>query len=288
MPVLRRDSILLSGTHVPVQWRRSPRARKLSLRIDPRTGEVVVTLPPRAALTAGAALLHDNAAWVTERLARLPAPSPLRDGGTIPIDGRPRLIRHTPHHSSPANSSPAHSGPAGPNPAGPTAAHPGAAGIDIPHSPGAPVGSGHVGAAHPGRPRIGGAWLDGDTLHVSGAPEFLARRATDFLRAEARRRLAAQALAKAAPAGLRPRRVVVKDTRTRWGSCTADGTLMFNWRLVMAPPEIQDYIAAHEVAHLRHMNHGPAFWSLVAQLTPHRRDATAWLATQGPGLMRVG
>jgi len=267
MPVLRSGSITLPGTlpgspvplSVPVQWRRSPRARKLSLRIDPRTGGVVVTLPPRAALAAGTALLLDNAAWVAERLARLPAPSPLQDGATIPLDGRPRTIRHTPHQ--------------------PGAAHP--PGTARPNGP-------HPGGPHPGGPQVGGAWLDGDTLHVAGAPEFLARRAADFLRAEARRRLAAQALAKATPAGLRPRRIVVKDTRTRWGSCTADGTLMFNWRLVMAPPEIQDYIAAHEVAHLRHMDHSPAFWALVAQLTPHRRAATAWLAKEGASLMRVG
>ena len=134
----------------------------------------------------------------------------------------------------------------------------------------------------------GGAWLDGDSLHVSGEAEFLPRRAVDFLRAEARRRLAAQAVAIAAPAGLKPRRVVVKDTRTRWGSCTADGTLMFCWRLVMAPPHVQDYVAAHEVAHLRHMDHSRAFWALVGQLTPHRRAATRWLAAEGTALMRVG
>ena len=84
------------------------------------------------------------------------------------------------------------------------------------------------------------------------------------------------------------RRVVVKDTSSRWGSCTADGTVMFSWRLVMAPPEVQDYVVAHEVAHLRHMDHSRQFWALTAQLTPHRRAATAWLAAHGAGLMRVG
>lgn len=80
----------------------------------------------------------------------------------------------------------------------------------------------------------------------------------------------------------------MKDTRTRWGSCTADGTLMFCWRLVMAPPHVQDYVAAHEVAHLRHMDHGRGFWALVARLTPNKPAAVHWLETQGPGLMRVG
>jgi predicted metal-dependent hydrolase len=63
---------------------------------------------------------------------------------------------------------------------------------------------------------------------------------------------------------------------------------MFCWRLVMAPLHVQDYVAAHEVAHLRHMDHGRSFWALVAQLTPNKRTAMHWLDAQGPGLMRVG
>ncbi len=231
MASLTPDLTLPSGP-ARVQWRRSARARKVSLRIDPRAGEVVITLPPRTTQAAGRALLADHAGWVAERLARLPAPIVLQHGAQVPLDGAPCLIQHAP------------------------------------------------GAR-------GGAWLDGGVLHVAGAPEFLPRRAADFLRGEARRRLSALAAAKAALAGLAPRRVVVKDTRTRWGSCTADGTLMFCWRLVMAPPHVQDYVAAHEVAHLRHMDHSRAFWALVAQLTPHRRAATGWLAAEGNGLMRV-
>jgi hypothetical protein len=93
---------------------------------------------------------------------------------------------------------------------------------------------------------------------------------------------------KAAEASLVARRVIVKDTSSRWGSCTADGTLMFCWRLVMAPAEVQDYVVGHEVAHLRHMDHSRSFWALTAKLTPYRRAATAWLAVHGAGLMRVG
>jgi predicted metal-dependent hydrolase len=130
--------------------------------------------------------------------------------------------------------------------------------------------------------------LAGDELLVSGTADFLPRRVLDFLRLEARRRLAAAALAKASLHGLHARRVVVKDTRTRWGSCTADGTLMFSWRLVMAPPEVQDYVVAHEVAHLRHMDHSTRFWALVEMLTPYRRFAMSWLEKGGAGLMRIG
>jgi len=228
-----RETLTLSTGPTDVLWRRSASARKISLRIDPRGGAVVVTLPPRATQAAGMALLRDNAGWVAACLAKLPEPVLFTEGATVPIDGRPHRIRHVPG----------------------------------------------------GR---GGAWLEADALLVCGAPEFLSRRVADFLRAEARRRLSALASAKAAVAQLSPRRTVVKDTRTRWGSCTADGTLMFCWRLVMAPPYVQDYVVGHELAHLRHMDHGRGFWALVAQLTPHRRIATQWLATHGPSLMRAG
>lgn len=215
-----------------VEWRRSARARRISLRVDARSGRVVLTLPLRAARAAGLRALQDYAAWVRERLARLPAPLRLEDGAAVPLGGVPHRIRHEPG-------------------------------------------------------RCGWA-VDCGELRVGGAPEFLARRVTDLLRDEAQRTLAVRAAGKAALVGLAVRRVIVKDTRSRWGSCTADGTLMFCWRLVMAPDAVQDYVVAHEVAHLRHMDHGQAFWALAERLSPHRRAADAWLAAEGAGLQRVG
>ena len=115
----------------------------------------------------------------------------------------------------------------------------------------------------------------------------MSRRVTDLLRAEARRTLAANVAALCPQIGLPARPVTVKDTRSRWGSCAPDGTLMVCWRLVMAPPWVQHYVAAHEVAHLRHMNHGPAFWALVEELTPDRKAATQWLRLNGAALLRT-
>ncbi len=229
----KAESLALPGGATPVQWRRSARARRITLRIDAQHGHVVVTLPMRAAKSAGMALLARNADWVRAHLAALPVVAPFADGGVVTIDGLPHPIRHVP------------------------------------------------GAR-------GGAWVEAGALHVAGDPDFLARRTADFLRAEARRRFSAQALAKAAGAGLTVRRVTVKDTRTRWGSCSADGALMFCWRLLMAPPYVQDYVVGHEVAHLRHMNHAPAFWALCEALSPHRERATAWLAAEGARLLRTG
>ena len=134
----------------------------------------------------------------------------------------------------------------------------------------------------------GGAWLQDGELCVSGAPEFLRRRVTDFLRAEALRRLSALALAKTEKLGVTARRIVMKDTRSRWGSCASDGSLAFSWRLVMTPEFVQDYVTAHEVAHLKHMNHGKRFWSQVDRLTPHADAAIPWLRAEGFRLLRVG
>lgn len=80
--------------------------------------------------------------------------------------------------------------------------------------------------------------------------------------------------------------LVLGDTRSRWGSCTAQGRLMFSWRLVMAPPPVLDYVAAHEVAHLLEMNHSPAFWAVVTRLLPDWKRARGWLRTHGAELHR--
>ncbi|MGI4943576.1 MAG: M48 family metallopeptidase [Janthinobacterium lividum] len=233
MPEARPETLSLKHGPTPVQWRRSRQARRVSLRIDPRRGVVVLTLPLRAARAAGMALLADHADWVADRLAALPGQVPFAPGAFVPVEGVPHCIRHVPA----------------------------------------------------GR---GGAWLEGGELCVAGDATFLSRRTGDFLRAEARRRLGALSLLLAAEAGLHPRRVTVKDTRSRWGSCSADGTLMYSWRLLMAPSHVQHYVVAHEVAHLRHMNHGPQFWALVETLTVHRRAAVSWLQAHGAGLLRIG
>ena len=97
MPNPSHETLNLSTGPTQVLWRRSVRARKISLRIDARAGSVIVTLPPRAAQAAGMALLRDNAAWVAERLARLPDPILLADGVVVPINGLPHCIRHLPY-----------------------------------------------------------------------------------------------------------------------------------------------------------------------------------------------
>jgi len=81
------------------------------------------------------------------------------------------------------------------------------------------------------------------------------------------------------------RRVRIGDPRTRWGSCSSRGTLSFSWRLVMAPPEVLGYVVVHELCHLRHLDHSPAFWDLVADACADHRSSQAWLRRHGAELL---
>ena len=113
-------------------------------------------------------------------------------------------------------------------------------------------------------------------------------RSPPSFKAEAQRRIRVLATGHAALLGVAPKAIRLKDTRSRWGSCAPDGTLAFSWRLVMAPDWVLDYVVAHEVAHLKELNHSPKFWAQVARLTPHRDAAVEWLRVNGPALLRVG
>ncbi|WP_254453309.1 M48 family metallopeptidase [Siccirubricoccus sp. G192] len=132
------------------------------------------------------------------------------------------------------------------------------------------------------------ARLEPGAIVVSGEAEAVPRQVGEFLRGEARRRIQVLSAGHAALLGVKPRALRLKDTRSRWGSCAPDGTLAFSWRLVMAPDWVLDYVVAHEVAHLRELNHSSRFWAHVARLTPHRDAAVEWLRTNGPMLLRVG
>lgn len=124
-------------------------------------------------------------------------------------------------------------------------------------------------------------------LRVSGLPEQIGRRISAFLKTEARRDLAARVKVHTANVGRTAKSMTLKDTRSRWGSCTHDGALSFSWRIVMAPPEILDYLAAHEVAHLKEMNHGPAFWALCEKLCSETPAARRWLKQHGNALHAI-
>lgn len=220
----------LGGRSVQVAVKRSALARRISLRIDPARGAVLM-LPVKARLAEGERFLLAHRVWLAERLARLPGPVALGDGATVPLLGVPHPVRHV-----------------------------------------------------PGARR--GVWVEDGEILVSGLPEHVGRRTADFLKTEAKRLIAPRAQDMAARLGRKPGRITVKDTKSRWGSCSSSGDLAFSWRLVLAPEQILDYVVAHEVAHLVQMNHSPAFWAVVESLVGDHRPARRWLKINGAGLHR--
>ncbi len=89
--------------------------------------------------------------------------------------------------------------------------------------------------------------------------------------------------------GQRPVKVSIADTKSRWGSCSPHNrSIRYSWRVIMAPPAVADYLAAHEVAHLVHADHSPAYWSVVQHLVGDHRPFRKWLRENGPALHAVG
>ena len=233
---VRETFVELARKRVPVRLYRNPRARRIILRIDDRTGDgdgVSVPLPRRTPLREGLDLIHEKAAWVLERLGGLPPRVAFADGARVPLGGVDHTIRHV---------------------------------LD-------------------GR---GVVRRQGNEILVAGGPEHLARRLRDWLRKEARSQIGRLVGDKAAALGRTAGRITIRDTRSRWGSCSADGNLSFCWRLVMAPETVLDYVVAHEVAHLAEPHHGPKFWRLVKTLTPDMEASREWLRRNGEALHRYG
>ncbi len=233
MADLVAETIPLPGGPLPVLWRRSVRASRVGLRIDPHAASVVITLPAGSSRQAGLRFVGAHAGWVRGQLAALPPGLVFADGASIPVAGIPHPVRHDP-----------------------------------------------AGAAV--------ARFDGGAIHVGGNAGLVGPQVTALLRAEAGRQFGLLVAEICGRAALRANRVTIRDTRSRWGSCSPRGTVMFNWRLVMAPAAVQRYAAAHEVAHLRHMNHSERFWALVETLAPGKDAPIAWLRQHGGGLLRAG
>lgn len=122
--------------------------------------------------------------------------------------------------------------------------------------------------------------VPGEAVHVK-------RRLLDFLKRTAEADLTQASARYAVLMGVSYRRISIRDQRSRWGSCSANGTLSFSWRLILAPGYVLDYVAAHEVAHLRHLDHGPGFWRLVLAHCEDAAKARNWLRSNGQEVHRV-
>lgn len=140
-------------------------------------------------------------------------------------------------------------------------------------------GEGRVAKLVQGTPRV---------LSVPGDPDTAAARVIRYLKKQARADLTRSVARHCETLGVDFKGVSIKDTRSRWGSCTSDGQLSFSWRLIMAPPTVLDYVAAHECAHLLEMNHSPKFWAHVARCCPDWKRQRSWLRIHGAELQAAG
>ncbi|MFU0505901.1 M48 family metallopeptidase [Pseudaminobacter sp. NGMCC 1.201702] len=127
----------------------------------------------------------------------------------------------------------------------------------------------------------------GPILLVNGDRVHLPRRIADFLKREARRDIEMLVARHCTTIGKRAKAIRFRDTSSRWGSCTADGALSFSWRIMMAPTPVINYLVAHEVAHLKEMNHGPNFWKLCEELCPDTERCKSWLRRNGGALQAI-
>lgn len=136
-----------------------------------------------------------------------------------------------------------------------------------------------------------GCIREGDRLVVGGPPDRLAASVTRWLKREALAVLSAESAEFAARAGVSVRRVAIGDTRSRWGSCGADGSIRYCWRLIMAPVQVRRATVAHEIAHRLHMDHSPAFHAAVARISDDPASAALsrdWLRAHGASLHAIG
>ena len=134
--------------------------------------------------------------------------------------------------------------------------------------------------------RRGVHYVPPDVLSVGGPASQISQRLLVWLKEQARARLLERSEFHATALGVRFNRIVIRDTRSRWGSCSSSGALSYSWRLILAPDATLDYVAAHEVAHLIEMNHSPRFWALVEKLVPDWREHRDWLRAHGAELHR--
>lgn len=220
--------------------RRSDRARQTRLTIRP-DGEVVVTLPSRAPERWATDLIRARADWIDHHQARLAAARDRLAARPILGAGRSVCLGGLEHA------------------------------VEM-----VPLAGGRR------RSRVLHDDAAGPTLRVELRPDE-ARSTADvleaWLRGEARQVIVRRVVVRARELGVQPAAVAIRDQRSRWGSASRRGTVSFCWRLVMTPATVLDYVVVHELAHLRHFGHGPAFWRIVREAVPEADAARRWLRT---------
>lgn len=225
-----------------IALKRSPAARRFTLRVRVAKRDIIMTMPARGTLRAARDFAERYAGWIDSKFAKLPQKTGFAAGAVIPLRGIDHCICH-----------------------------------------------------RPGTRRI--VWIETNQnldvaapklLCVSGEAAHLGRRILDFLKREARKDLETAVANHSKAIGKTVTKLTLRDQASRWGSCSSTGSLNFSWRLILAPAHVLDYLAAHEVAHLVHMNHSPRFWELTRILAPDLDRSELWLKMHGSKLHSYG
>lgn len=213
-----------------IKIKKSPLAKKLTLRIDEKKRLPTLTIPKRCSEKQALEFLKANQDWITNTLAKLPVKIKFYDGENISFFGRNYTIVHAPNQK--------------------------------------------------------GSCFEGNTIKISGNIEFLHRRVSDFLKKQTLDSLSELSLQKASSIGCKISSITIKDTKSRWGSCSTLGNINYNWRICFAPIDVINYLVCHEVSHLKHPNHSTSFWKTVEELCPNHKECRKWLKIKGKDLYK--
>ncbi len=201
---------------------KSPRAKRLTLRIDSKERLPVLTIPERCSAKKAVAFAKEHQDWIERSLARLPQTKKFENGEQISLFGQTVTIRHNSKLRK-------------------------------------------------------GTFLEDNVLNVSGEAEFLHRRVKDYIKEQAKNEFYKRSKLLAEKLGCSLHDVTIKDTKSRWGSCSSLHNINYNWRIALAPENVINYLMAHEVAHLKHQDHSRAFWRCVRELYPEAETGKVWL-----------
>lgn len=213
----------------PLKVIKAPRAKRLTLKVDSKERQAVLSIPPRCTQKQAISFVKMHQDWIIKGLKDLPQTQRFTSGQSISLFGKEILIQHAPE-------------------------------------------------------KRWGARIENDILYVSGGSEFTHRRVKDFIKKQAQANFLKLSQKQAAKIGCEVNDVVIKDTKSRWGSCSSLNNINYNWRLALAPKEVIDYIVAHEVSHLAHQDHSEDFWQCVATLCPKYEIGQTWLKQHGKEL----
>ncbi|MEZ5923018.1 MAG: SprT family zinc-dependent metalloprotease [Hyphomicrobiaceae bacterium] len=259
----REQNLKVAGIAEPIVVKRHPGARRLTLRVSHTRREIVLTMPNFSNLSEAGRFVSEHMGWLKQRLEAVPEPVGLATGTILPFKGEPHLVCFL----------------------GPTR-HRRVAWIEGARAAREATREADLMGIPPSRRRPIDRYMP--VLYVTGHEEHAPRRLRDWLIDRARETITQRVAFHADRLAVKPRRVVIRDQSSRWGSCSSSRVLSFSWRLVLAPPWVLDYVAAHEVAHLKEMNHGPRFWQTVERTYPRVEEARLWLHRHGVQLHRYG